>query len=112
MPAAITEGDLFHYRGELYAFRTYWPILRVGLAAREYTLRDGLTMQKGADFIEHKMKYDVEPKLLAGEIQKVDVPVFFLLGRHDFNTPSELAAQYLERLDAPLKRLVGLISDP
>lgn len=33
------------------------------------------------------------------------MPVFFFLGRHDFNTPSQLAAQYLDRLDAPLKRL-------
>jgi pimeloyl-ACP methyl ester carboxylesterase len=52
------------------------------------------------------MKYDVVPKPSDGEIRKVDVPVFFFLGRHDFNTPSQLAAQYLDRLDAPLKRLV------
>ena len=31
--------------------------------------------------------------------------VFFFLGEHDFNTPSQLAAQYLGRLDAPLKGL-------
>jgi predicted alpha/beta-fold hydrolase len=29
-----------------------------------------------------------------------------LLARHDFNCPSQLAAQYLDRLDAPLKRVV------
>jgi pimeloyl-ACP methyl ester carboxylesterase len=34
------------------------------------------------------------------------VPVFFFVGRHDFNTPSRLAAEYLERLDTPLKGLV------
>jgi hypothetical protein len=52
------------------------------------------------------MKYDVAPKPLDGEIRKADVPVFFFLGRHDFNCPSQLAAQYLDRLDAPLKRTV------
>jgi pimeloyl-ACP methyl ester carboxylesterase len=43
---------------------------------------------------------------LDGEIRKVDVPVFFFLGQHDSNTPSPLAVQYLQRLDAPRKRLV------
>jgi pimeloyl-ACP methyl ester carboxylesterase len=31
------------------------------------------------------------------------VPVFFLLGRSDYNTPSLLAADYLKRLESPIK---------
>ncbi len=102
----ITEDDLFRCGGELYASRSFWPILRTGLAAPEYTLRDALNVKKGADLVGREMKYDVAPKPLEGEIHKIDVPVFFFLGRHDLNTPSELAAQYLDRLDAPLKRIV------
>lgn len=104
--ADITEDDLFRSGGELYASRSYWPILKTGLAAPEYTLRDALNVKKGADLVGREMKYDLVPKPLDGEIREVDVPVFFFLGRHDFNTPSQLAAQYLDRLDAPLKRLV------
>jgi pimeloyl-ACP methyl ester carboxylesterase len=52
------------------------------------------------------MQYDVWPRPLEGEVDKLDVPVFFFLGRHDLNTPSQLAAAYLERLDAPLKGVV------
>ena len=102
----ITEDDLFRYGGELYASKSFWPMLRTGLAAPEYTLRDALNVKKGADLVGRKMNYDVAPKPLEGEIRKIDVPVFLFLGRHDLNTPSELAAQYLDRLDAPLKRLV------
>jgi pimeloyl-ACP methyl ester carboxylesterase len=102
----ITEDDLFRSGGELYASRSFWPILKTGLAAPEYTLRDALNVKKGADLVGREMKYDVVPKPLDGEISSVEVPVFFFLGRHDFNTPSQLAVHYLDRLDAPLKGLV------
>lgn len=102
----ITEDDLFRSGGELYASRSFWPILKTGLTAPEYTLRDALNVKKGADLVGRHMEYDVIPRPLEGEIQKVDVPVFFFLGRHDFNTPSQLAAEYLGRLEAPQKSLV------
>ncbi|MBN1424099.1 alpha/beta hydrolase [Candidatus Fermentibacteria bacterium] len=102
----ITDDDLFRSGGELYASRSFWPLLKTGLAAPEYTLRDVMSVKKGADLVSREMKYDVVAKPLDGEIRKVDVPVFFFLGRSDFNTPSQLAAQYLDRLDAPLKELV------
>ena len=62
-----------------------WPILKTGLAAPEYTLRDVLNVKKGADLVSRMMEYDVVPKPLDGEIGKVEVPVFFFLGCHDFN---------------------------
>jgi pimeloyl-ACP methyl ester carboxylesterase len=102
----VREDDLFECGGELYASRSFWPILKAGLSAPEYTLRDAMNVKKGADLLNHEMKYDVVPGLLEGEILRVGVPVFFFLGRHDFNTPSRLAAEYLARLDAPLKGLV------
>jgi proline iminopeptidase len=33
------------------------------------------------------------------------IPVYFFAGRHDFNTPQDLVAEYLETVSAPLKRL-------
>lgn len=102
----ITEDDLFRAGGELYAARSFWPILKTGLAAPEYTLRDALNVKKGADLVGREMQHDVSPKPLDGEIGEAEVPVFFFLGRRDFNTPSQLAVQYLDRLEAPLKGLV------
>lgn len=34
------------------------------------------------------------------------VPIFFLLGRHDWHVPSVLAARYFQTIDAPYKRLI------
>lgn len=104
--AVITEDDLFRYGGELYASRSFWPLLKAGLFAPEYTLREVMNVKKGVDLVNREMKYDVVPKMLEGEISRVKVPVFLFLGRHDLNTPSQLAAEYLVRLDAPLKELV------
>lgn len=107
-PVEVTEDDLFRYGGELHASRSFLPILMAGLRAPEYTLRDILNVKKGADLVGREMVYDVAPKPLEGEIAGFDVPVFFILGRFDFNTPSRLAAEYLDRLSAPLKGLAWL----
>ena len=43
---------------------------------------------------------------LARSVPSVDVPVLFLLGRHDRHVDSRIAARYLEVLDAPSKRVI------
>lgn len=102
----ITEDDLFLYGGELYGADSFLPILKTGLAAPEYTLFDVLNVKQGAHLVGKHMVYDVSPKPHMGEIQQFSVPIVFFLGRHDYNTPSALAAEYLNRLTAPMKQLV------
>ncbi len=102
----LTESDLFALGGELYGETSFWPILRTGLFAPEYTFDDALNVGNGADLVARQMKYDVAPKPYEGEIPLVEVPVYFLLGRHDYNTPSALAAAYLERLKSPAKGVI------
>lgn len=41
-------------------------------------------------------------------IKKLEIPVVFLLGRHDYTTPSPIAAAWLDTLEAPSKSLVWL----
>ncbi|MAT97844.1 MAG: alpha/beta hydrolase [Anaerolineaceae bacterium] len=40
------------------------------------------------------------------QVPQVDVPVYFMEGRHDVNAPPELAEDYLQKLDAPHKELI------
>lgn len=40
------------------------------------------------------------------DYKKIDVPVYFYLGRHDINAPLSLSQAYYEALDAPRKELV------
>jgi pimeloyl-ACP methyl ester carboxylesterase len=104
--AIVDEDLLFRYHAELYRAASFWPILAEGLRAPEYTFRDALNVKRGANKVNRAMNYNVEPRLLNGEIGQFDIPIFFFLGRHDYNAPSSLAAEYLERLRAPQKRLV------
>lgn len=100
------EDELFRYGGELHGARSFWPLLSVGLRAPEYSLRDAVNVKRGADWTEREMRYDVLPRPLEGEIDSLGLPVFFLVGRHDLNTPGALAEAYLQRLVAPLKELI------
>jgi pimeloyl-ACP methyl ester carboxylesterase len=100
------EDALFRHGGVLYGARNFWPLLAAGLRAPEYTMSDIMNVKRGADLVIREMRHNVFPKPLEGEIDEVNVPVFLLLGRYDYSTPSEIAAEYLERLRAPLKDVV------
>ena len=40
------------------------------------------------------------------QARKLDVPVYFLIGRHDINAPTVLAEQYYDLLDTPYKQVI------
>lgn len=103
--APPTEDDVFRLGGELANATSIWPIVSAGLRAPEYDLCDVLALKRAADRVNREMRYDVDPPPDGGEVARVDVPVFFLLGRRDLNAPPELAAAYLDRLLAPVKGL-------
>lgn len=102
--AVVTEDMIFRLGGELFRRTSYWPILLTGLAAPEYTLRDVVNVKKGVDRVNPAMTGDELP--LNERVPHLPLPTFFLLGRYDANTPAPLAEAYLERLQAPLKRIV------
>ena len=104
--AKIRENDLFRYSAELYKATSFWPLLFVGLRAPEYTFSDAINVKKGVELVNRKMVYDVIPGPLAEHVRRIDIPIFFFLGRHDYNEPSALAAEYLDSLRCPYKRLV------
>jgi pimeloyl-ACP methyl ester carboxylesterase len=103
--APVRESEVFKVGGELYRARSIVPIIRTGLRAPEYTLLDGLNVRKGASFVARHLRYDADDHRLRHDAT-VNLPVFMLLGRHDLNTPSTLAAEFLSRLRAPLKQVV------
>ena len=39
-------------------------------------------------------------------VRRFEVPVVFMLGRHDWHVPAVLAADYFATIEAPTKRLV------
>jgi pimeloyl-ACP methyl ester carboxylesterase len=72
----------------------------------EYGLLDKINFFRGIiNTYNHvyQQLYDID---LRTDHAKLDVPVCFLLGRHDVNAPTELVEEYVQVLDAPAKRIV------
>lgn len=97
---------LRHLGGMYYrrAFRS--ELVSVFRRSRQYTLFDSFRYARGA----RRSAFALWPQIaridLMRDVPSMDVPVWFCLGRYDYNTPSVLAAEYFARLDAPAKTLV------
>ncbi|MGL4236437.1 alpha/beta fold hydrolase [Tabrizicola sp.] len=70
----------------------------------EYTLQEKLGIWRGkwssssVQLWNEVLKTDIRV-----EVPKLDVPVYFLHGRHDYTTSYALAKAYLQQLEAPVK---------
>jgi pimeloyl-ACP methyl ester carboxylesterase len=94
-----------HYGG-LVAYRpdADW-YFHLGRISPLYTPADRKAWDAGSDLT---MKA-VWPALIGisfKSVDRLDVPVFFFLGRHDYTTPGSIAADWLAQLRAPKKTLV------
>jgi pimeloyl-ACP methyl ester carboxylesterase len=76
------------------------------LSGSEYGLYDKVNWFLGAlvtmDAVYPQL-WEVDFRVQATQLE---VPVYFLLGRHDVNAPPVLAEEYFELLDAPHKELI------
>ena len=104
--AAIDDSNLEHllFRSgsELYGETSFAPLLLSGLMAPEYSLSDSWNVAKGSSFSSTNMRYDMPRDMLKHEWQ-FNIPVALIMGRHDMVTPTELARDYFDRIEAPSK---------
>jgi pimeloyl-ACP methyl ester carboxylesterase len=101
------ENYLFRYGAELTGATSWWPLLRIGLRAPEYSFWDSMKVPRGVSFSHAHTRDDVlfdRPPREA--IRRLELPVWFFAGRRDYTTPSELVARYIDDLEAPRKELV------
>lgn len=81
-------------------------LLLEALQADEFNLRDLVKLVQGSAFSGTHLWPEMSRVDLTCAAPSFEVPVFFLLGRHDRVVPSALAAAYLGQLRAPVKKLV------
>ena len=78
------------------------------LASSEYGLYDKLNWFRGmleSLDIVYSQLWDVD---FREQAIRLEVPVYFLIGRHDVNAPPVLTEEYYELLNAPHKELIWL----
>jgi len=69
--------------------------------APEYSLVDFMFWPSGSSHSLKQMYPEVLQVNFFKTIPQVEIPVYFLVGRYDYNTPHELVERYCEQLSAP-----------
>ncbi|MFW9923721.1 MAG: alpha/beta fold hydrolase [Candidatus Thorarchaeota archaeon] len=95
------------YGGALYGQKNTWPLLKVFFRSPEYSLRDIWKFFMGIIFSLKTMWNEYCHNInFIEDFTQWSIPVFFLAGRSDYNTPFELVERYYHTINAPYKELV------
>lgn len=108
-PKFMTERRLLgKFGGEYHGSRigAFGVVLETLMFSREYTALDRINFFRGIYGCLDALFGELYRTDLFAEVPKVDIPIYFCLGRHDHEVPSELSAKYFEALKAPRKQLV------
>lgn len=96
---------LLKFGGSIYLKSNYNGLMPKYLYSKEYTIFDLGKLLLGLKF-SLKNLWDEFTKInLLEEVPEVQIPVFFLIGRHDYQVPFETSVEYFEYLKAPQKKL-------
>jgi pimeloyl-ACP methyl ester carboxylesterase len=75
-------------------------------SAPEYSLIDKINFVRGSLFSVKHLHQELLKLDLRSHVTKIDIPVYFFLGKHDYSCPFELAEQYMSILKAPFKEII------
>lgn len=89
------------YRSLIKYFLKYLPFLKP-----EYTFFDLVRIVQGNFFSTRIMLKELLTVDLSFQVPVVKVPVYFLMGRHDYNWSAKLAKKYFDVLQAPTKQFI------
>jgi pimeloyl-ACP methyl ester carboxylesterase len=76
-------------------------LIERALSSPDYSLFDAVRFFRGQSFSSARLWDERVETNLFEQAPRIEVPVYFFAGRHDYNTPSELAERYYQALDAP-----------
>ena len=97
---------LSEYHGDVYQAEREQALLPTELFGPEYSLATKLRYQ---DCFDKSREYLLQDRLNVDMLSKnhqFQIPVFFFLGRHDFNTPTSLVEEWAAQLKAPHVEIV------
>jgi pimeloyl-ACP methyl ester carboxylesterase len=93
-------GGVFHAR------LSTGKLIRAALGTDEANVVDLVKFGQGNRFSLEQLEDEISHLNLVENYRSFRVPVFFLLGRYDMNTPAALAEQYFQTIDSPQKHLI------
>jgi pimeloyl-ACP methyl ester carboxylesterase len=105
----VNQKDwLLKLGGERYTKTGYADWIFSIWASREYSFFDVIKYAKSSAFCVGNMIYDPDFNdfNFFQQIPEVKIPVFFISGLHDYNTPWELVQKYAHEIKAPRKEFI------
>jgi pimeloyl-ACP methyl ester carboxylesterase len=104
-------GFVLKFGGIIYNVRDYNTFLRLFLKylpifKPEYSLFDLIKIIQGNVFSTKLMMEELLTVNLFKQVPELKVPVYILMGRHDYNWSAELAKKYFDTLKAPKKEFI------
>ena len=78
-----------------------WPMVKMLLGAKEYTLIEKMNYMPASLFSLEHLWPDVVNTNLFHDIDSMQVPVYIFQGVYDYQTPSSLAKEFFDQLKAP-----------
>lgn len=94
---------LMKYGGVEINVNTLREIIVGSFISPEYSLVDLIRFARGNYFTREMMFNEIKDLNFFSQYPELEVPVYFIAGRYDYNTPSELVEHYYETLLAPKK---------
>jgi pimeloyl-ACP methyl ester carboxylesterase len=102
----IQRRWLAAYRGSIYAMERAREALPAALLGREYTLATRLRFLSCFERSIERLWGGLDGFDAITQIPRLEVPVYFFTGRHDWNTPYPLVEEWAAKLEAPHVELV------
>ncbi len=97
---------LTQFGGFLYGESSMKPVIQVYSRSPEYTFFDMIKFLRGSRRSLHLLLDEILEINLIEQVPAVQIPVYFVIGRHDYTTPFVLAEEYFNQLQAPYKEFI------
>jgi proline iminopeptidase len=94
------------FGGSFHANLSTGKLIWAALQTDEANLIDLIKFGQGNRFSLDQVWDEFRTFDIDNRLTRFEMPIVFMLGRHDWQVPADLAARYFERIDAPAKRLV------
>lgn len=91
------------FRGQWHNAPVNQAMSKPFLLSTEYALLDKIRYFRGVAFSQRQAREKMTSINLVERIPKIEIPVYFCIGRHDHVASPILAQQYFDRLAAPRK---------
>ena len=100
----IQRKWLTKFGGSFIGVTMYNLIYSNMLFATEYTIKDWMSYMKAGKFSLDALWQELMEVNFLETISELEVPVWFLVGKYDYQTPFQLVERYFNTLECPKKR--------